>query len=202
MPIFLLNQPRCVFAHIPKTGGNSIRNVVFEKKYEGPWFGERLPDEWQDLFKFAFVRNPFDRVVSGWKMFCEGTEDDAWNLPDGKPLNLSLKEVIQLGLDDSALFGHPFYNQIKPNPFTRLKNHIIPQTHPYHGIQFVDFIGRFENLAEDFAHVASTVGLGSQKLPKSNWTKRTHYRDYFDDESRSLAEELYREDLQRFSYRY
>ena len=126
MPLFLLNQPRCVFAHIPKTGGNSIRNVVFKRDYEGPWFGDQLPDDWHALFKFAFVRNPFDRVVSAWKMFCEGTEDDAWHLPEGGPLQLSLTEVLQLGLNDQAAFGHPRYNQTKPDALIRLKNHIIP----------------------------------------------------------------------------
>ena len=202
MPLFLLNQPRCVFAHIPKTGGNSIRNVVFKRDYEGPWFGDQLPDDWHALFKFAFVRNPFDRVVSAWKMFCEGTEDDAWHLPEGGPLQLSLTEVLQLGLNDQAAFGHPRYNQTKPDALIRLKNHIIPQTHAYHGLQHIDFIGRFENLQADFAKVAKEVGITDPELPRTNWTRHSHYRDYFDDQSRTLAEELYHEDLDRFDYKF
>ncbi|MGI9518772.1 MAG: sulfotransferase family 2 domain-containing protein [Pirellulaceae bacterium] len=202
MPLFLLNQPRCLFAHIPKTAGNSIRNVVFEGDYAGPWFGDELPADWMSLFKFAFVRNPFDRVVSAWKMFSEGTVDDAWELPEGGALEMSLEEVLMLGLDDNARFGHPRYNQIKPDPLIRLKNHILPQTHSYHGLQHIEFIGRFERLPADFALVARTLALSIRELPHSNWTERTHYRDYFDDRTRRLAEELYADDLEQLKYEF
>ena len=202
MPIFLIKEPRCLFAHIPKTGGNSIRNVVFEKRYEGPWFGDEIPAEWKPLFSFGFVRNPFDRVVSAWKMFCQGTEDDAWHLPEGGSLDLTLADVLRLGLDETAALGHPHYNQIKPTPLIRLKNHIIPQTHPYHGLSLVQFIGRFENLQRDFARVSQALGIAEMELPKTNWTKHSHYRDYFDSESRQLAESLYREDLDTFGYHF
>lgn len=203
MPIFLLNKPRCLFAHIPKTGGNSIRNVVFNKDYDGPWFGDRLPDDWSNLFSFAFVRNPFDRVVSAWKMFTEGTVDDAWHLPEGGPLELSLQQVLELGLNDDAPFGHPRYNQVKPDALIRLKNHIIPQSHPYHGLQHVEFIGRFENLQDGFNKVCKRLEMDECELPRSNWTAtRTSYYDYFDETTQRLAEELYRKDLDRFGYQF
>jgi hypothetical protein len=202
MPLFHLNKPACLFSHIPKTGGNSIRNVVFDGDYVGPWFGDTLPDEWQDLFSFGFVRNPFDRLVSAWKMFTVGTEDDAWHLPEGGPLKLSLAETIRLGMDESALFGHPRYNQIKPNPMTRFKNHILPQSHPYHGLQHVSFIGRFEQLPEDFAVIAARLNLTSRELPRSNWTSHQHYREYYDAETRRMATTFLEEDLDRFKYSF
>ena len=202
MPIFLISEPRCVFAHVPKTGGNSIRNVVLGKRYEGPWFGDQLPDDWQTLFKFGFVRNPYDRVVSAWKMFCEGTADEAWNLPEGCALDLTLSDVLRLGLDETAPFGHPRYNQVKPDAMIRLKNHIIPQTHAYHGLSHMDFIGRFEALQTDFDYVAQKLSIDKIELPKTNWTRHSHYREYFDERSRSLAEQLYRDDLESFGYKF
>lgn len=201
MPIFLITEPRCVFAHIPKTGGNSIRNVFFDKRYEGPWFGDALPEGWEGLFKFAFVRNPFDRVVSAWKMFCDDPRDGAWELEKGI-LDLTLEEVLQLGLDDNAAFGHPWYNQITPTPLIRLKNHILHHTHPYLGLQYVDFIGRFETLQQDFDHVMRQLDLPPAQLPKSNWTRRTHYREYFDDQIRQMAEDYYRDEIERFGYTF
>lgn len=202
MPIFRIKKPECVFAHVPKTGGNTIRNVVFDRQYEGPWFGDTLPKEWKPLFSFGFVRNPFDRVVSAWKMFCEGTADDAWELPEGGPLEFSLNDVLRLGLDRNAAFGHPRYNQVRPDAVIRLKNHIIPQTHPYHGLQHVEFIGRFESLQSDFDYVCDRLNIDSITLPRTNWTHRSRYQDYFDGESRRLAEELYRKDLNDFGYQF
>jgi Sulfotransferase family len=200
MPLFHLNAPPCLFVHIPKTGGNSIRNVVFAGDYEGPWFGETLPPEWESLFSFAFVRNPFDRLVSAWKMFTSGTADDAWHLPEGGAITLTLAETIRMGMDPAAPFGHPRYNQLKPTPLSRFKNHILPQTHPYHGLRHIKNIGRFETLQEDFARFADQLGLAVRELPRTNWTEREHYRNYYDAESRSLAEEYLAEDLATFGY--
>ncbi len=188
--------------HVPKTGGNSIRNLFFAGNYEGPWFGERLPEEWRDVFKFGFVRNPFDRVVSAWKMFTEGVHDSEWKLPKGFDHNLTLEDVLKLGLDPDAPFGHPRYNDLKLTPSSRFKNHILPQCHRYHGLQFVDFIGRFENLQADFDYAAQQIGLADSELPLSNWTERAHYREYFDAHTRKLAEVLYADDLKRYGYTY
>jgi hypothetical protein len=202
MPLFHLNRPPCLFVHLPKTGGNSIRNVVFARNYEGPWFGDELPPEWRDLFSFSFVRNPYDRLVSAWKMFTQGTADDAWHLPEGGPIRLTLAETIRLGMDPDALFGHPRYNEVRPTPLVRLKNHILPQCHPYHGLRHVEFIGRFENLQEDFARVADRLGLPVRELPRSNWTQRGNYRDYYDAETLRLAQQYFAEDLDRFQYTF
>jgi hypothetical protein len=125
MPLFHLNNPPCLFAHIPTTGGHSLRKVVFGGDHLGPWFGDELPPEWQALFRFGFVRNPFDRLVSAWKMFTQGTVDDAWHLPEGGPVALTLGETIRLGMDPSAPFGHPRYNGIEPTPFQVARNSSI-----------------------------------------------------------------------------
>ena len=79
MAIFLIREPRCVFIHIPKTGGASIRHGVFKGNVDGPKQGF-IPENWKSLYKFAFVRNPYDRVISAWKMFSEGMEQSVWDL--------------------------------------------------------------------------------------------------------------------------
>lgn len=202
MPLFHLNQPPCLFVHVPKTGGNSIRNVVFKKDYVGPWFGDSLPAEWQGLYSFAFVRNPFDRLVSAWKMFTVGTKDDAWHLPAGGPILMTLAETIRMGMDEDAPFGHPRYNDLKPTPLSKFKNHILLQTHPYHGLKHVKFVGRFENLQNDFAIVAERLNLPLCELPRTNWTEHQHYRKYYDTETRQLATEYLHDDLDRFGYEF
>jgi hypothetical protein len=58
MSIFLLKDPDCVFIHIPKTGGTSIRKGVWEKNYEGAVFGS-VPKEWRQVFGIHF----YDSVV-------------------------------------------------------------------------------------------------------------------------------------------
>ena len=78
-------ERRAVFIHVPKTGGTSVSAALREmwpdaadqSKWTGgfsrtwhvhmtPVVAKHLIREWDDLFKFAFVRNPWDRMISLW----------------------------------------------------------------------------------------------------------------------------------------
>lgn len=115
---------------------------------------------------------------------------------------MTLAETIRMGMDPNAPFGHPRYNDIKPTPLSRFKNHILPQTHPYHGLDHVEFVGRFENLQADFDYVAGRLNMPPGELPRTNWTEHHHYRQYYDAETRQLATEFLRDDLERFGYEF
>ena len=66
----------------------------------------------------------------------------------------------------------------------------------------VDFIGRYENLAEDWEEVASTIGL-KERLPHQNRSAREKgYRRYYDDQTRGLVEDFFKDDLKNFDYEF
>ena len=65
----------------------------------------------------------------------------------------------------------------------------------------VDFVGRHENLAEDFQKVCRIVGI-QEELPHENQTEHRQYRHYYTAEARALVERIYREDLDRFGYSF
>ena len=69
--------------------------------------------------------------------------------------------------------------------------------------RLVNFVGRFENLDEDFAKVCDKLGLGPQSLPHENAARaRRPYRDYYNAQTRALVETLYREDIERFGFTF
>jgi hypothetical protein len=53
----------------------------------------------------------------------------------------------------------------------RIRHHTIPMSHTYNCLHGADFIGRYENLAEDFTIVADRLGI-TDPLPKLNTIKR------------------------------
>lgn len=180
--------------HITKTGGTSIRKGVWHRNYEKPVFGY-MPDEWSHLFKFAFVRHPFDRVISAWKMFTEGAVGDkSWKFPaDARPLTLS--QFMDIVEDDSIIF-----DERRKTFEEKIRHHAIPQTHPFNCLKHADFVGRFERIDEDFAKIAARLGM-TTKLPKMHHTTHTHWQDYFDDEILSRCRAFYAQDLEELNYR-
>ena len=72
---------KCIFIHIQKIGGSSIEHVltvadpeVVSNLFRRHVFARQLQavltkEIWESYFKFAFVRNPWERLVS-WHAMC------------------------------------------------------------------------------------------------------------------------------------
>ena len=163
MSNFLLRSPDCVLIHIPKTGGTSIRKGAWDKRVKGPRFGS-IPEEWQGLFSFAFVRDPLDRFLSAYRMFTQGPAGDPdWSLPrDARSLtHAAFFDIVR---DESII-----HDERRSSFEEKIRHHAIPQTHPFNCLRQADFVGRFEDIDADFARIAKHVGLNSD-LPRLHVT--------------------------------
>ena len=81
--------------------------------------------------------------------------------------------------------------------------HFLPQ-HSYvntdESEMGMDFVGRFETLAEDVSFVARRLGV-STRLPHLNASpSRRPYQEYFDAESVDIVGKAYRKDVELFGY--
>ncbi len=211
MTNFRLENPDAVILHICKTGGTSIRLGIWGGKQEKA-FGV-IPDEWQPLFKFAFVRHPLDRLVSAWKMFSVGVynskvkfskapmpDSDSYDGPNvtryKDSLGMSLRQFLEIAMDETIDFTRP-----DPAEHVRIKirRHASPLTHPWNCLDKADFIGRFENFEQDFRKIGRTLGI-TKKLPHLHRTVRGEWKEHIDAEERELATRFYKEDFEKFSY--
>ena len=160
--------------------------------------------KYRDYYSFAFVRNPWSRLVScffdkvDWK---EITED----------LNPKGAAAVMLGAGASdsrktrkASF-EDFVRAVADTPDEQSNRHFRSQ-HVFlcdrKGRLLPEHIYRFERLAEDFNNVMDYLGISDVKLPHRNPSKKTPYQEYYTEELRDLVAERYACDIELFNYEF
>lgn len=154
---------------------------------------------WDEYFKFGIVRNPFDRMVSGYewrrsvvKGWCEQDSDKGGN-------KNHFKEIA------SEVDGG-------------FKQYVEKKCKEYNGqLRFfyskgtkdcdVNFVGKFENLELAFKHIVKTILPNATDelctLKKANASiRKKDYRSYYDEETRKIVQENCAKELEILGYEY
>lgn len=174
---------------VAKTGSSSII-YFFESKFKKVHKVQHQNIKKHRCFKFTFVRNPWSRIVSTF-------EDKT-------------KKVI------STKWEHPFYKKYKNHSFKdfvaeinkldidseNCDNHIRLQVNQI-DFNHLDFLGRFENLQQDFDKICLNFkNIKESKLPHKNKSSLEHYTEYYDNETRQIVAEKYAKDIEYFGYEF
>ena len=175
-----------IFVHVPKTGGISILKAL------GGMAKRHMPlshyaKNNNDYFKFTFVRNPWCRLVSCYHYFKKYGRKIGHDKSTGIIVNkyINFKEFCQ-NIDDVIA-------NVKAPHFRQMYSWIDST---------IDFIGKTENLQEDFNTICDKIGIPQQELPHINKTKHKHYTEYYDDETRQIVAEKYAKDIEYFGYEF
>ena len=132
------------------------------------------------LFKFAFVRNPWDKMVS--ECFCPHIQTV---FKDCKTIEEKIRKGCHLA--NHGGYGGHF-----------LKQHSFIK----HPVFKMDFIGRFENLKEDAQFLFKNLRVSVQKLKHTHNSQRKNYREYFNQETAALVYNTYAEDITKYNYSF
>lgn len=142
-------------------------------------------DDYEKYFTFAFVRNPWDRLVSVY------IHNKFGNKVPFKEFPAYVKEQIE----------KDFY---RPGVSTDTRNvHLIPQTdytHPQNKSP-IDFVGRFENLKSDFRKVCDKLGM-KYNLPHVNKSNHKDYRSFYTPDLVEAVAEIYKKEIVLFNYKF
>ncbi len=223
------NKYRCVFVHIPKTAGQSIEQ--FFLNLHGLSWENRSPlllrynpdanrgpeslahltaseyvecgyltlEEFNKCFKFSFVRNPWERLVSEYRYRQYYKK-------------YTFREFVLNGLPSRSKYSDSY-------------RHIMPQSEfilDENGRSLVDFIGRFENLQNDFNVICAKLGIEVSVLPFKNDSagqkgakgmlrglfsadrrgSEKNCFSYYDEELREVVAEMYAADIRAFDYQF
>ncbi|RLD45727.1 MAG: hypothetical protein DRJ05_00270 [Bacteroidetes bacterium] len=187
---WLKRQQKFVFIHINKTGGVSIGKALgIGKKMHFTALEEksRLGNySWSKMFKFSIVRNPWDKVVSHYFFRIKTNQTGLGNNP------INFKEWVKLtyGEQNPEYFDCPKYFMPQLNWLTDEKGEIM-----------VDFVGRFENLDNDFQHICKRIGRNVD-LPFLNKSERREYQYYYDDTTKEIVRKWFEKDIIHFNYSF
>lgn len=227
---------KCVFVHVPKCAGQSIEHVFLKlldlgwdaraplllMSNSAPKLGPpRLAhlraseyvqnkfmtqDQFDGYFKFGFVRNPWDRMVSFYRYF-------------GCDREVDFRAFVLKEFHKDQWQGQQWF--LRPQV-----DFLYDET----GELLVDFVGRFENLQGDFNRVCERIGLPHTQLAHINKSNRRDvhrgaefvnllfklkhiispinlesfksYRDYYDEEVRNEVTRIYKRDVDMLGYKF
>jgi len=226
---------KCIFVHIPKTGGTSIERVIWKKISAQLLFGspnryhtgglqhlkarfiktEVGEDVFNSFFKFAFVRNPWSKALSQY-FYTIQTRDDLrriLRLPKNASFEDYVKSLEKVSFEQNRLVSIekvmmkiPKLNQ----PYlTRLHIQWDKQfdfLFDENGNKMVDFIGKFENLQNDFNHISEQLNLNVRTLPHVTHgvvkSKQQHFTQYYNGTTKAIIANLYKKDIEAFGYEF
>jgi len=215
--MLLSNRYNFLFVHIAKTGGTSVRAALSPLRWRDPLYypmwvchrlshltghriatkvprharivaaQEMLPAElFERLFKFAIVRNPWDLQVSSWHHLrrerphlVEGLADfDAflrYKLDPERPYQYHIDTSIQLQRD-----------------------YLVD----LHGNLLTDFVGRYEQLEEDFRTICERIGIAPRSLPHRRRAndRKSDWRSYYSAGTAELVAAAFSPDIETFGY--
>lgn len=204
MSTIVSHSKRFVFFHIYKTAGTSITNVL--QRYEnapqlrrvlrtvnmyvplfvGTTFDHHAsPAQFESIkkirgyYKFAFVRNPWDWQVSLYSFMKNNVKH-----PQHRMIrNMNFEEYISW--------------RARPGNY-RLQSSLLADSD---GIIRLDFIGRFEHLAEDFSLICERVGIAGD-LPRKKSSPRGDYTEYYTARTRDIVATVFAADIVAFGYEF
>jgi len=207
----LLEDHKAVYFAIPKVACTSLKFMCAEAMgcqvrgnvhfFKFPKIVDVTRGPYSDYFKFGFVRNPFDRVLSCYLHKIR---------EDGDVHELFTKEGLyspfkRYGLFRAGMSFEEFVKAISAIDDDEADVHFRSQ-HRFiseeRGVILLDFVGRFEHLERDVTRVAKKLGLEEIRLHHLEKTDHRHYREYYGLKSRKRIERRYKKDLELFDYSF
>jgi hypothetical protein len=197
---------RFIFVAIPKTGTHSVRQALREQmgaedmEQVGLFVRKSFPipelarirhghltlsqvrphldaSLFDNSFKFAFVRNPFDRFVS----YC----------------SFITRQKGQFDREPKRVMRHFLANPPWDHILFQPQHHFVTDDQ---GKLLADTIGRVEQMQESYDEIARRIGIPTVPLARVNSSRRRDYRDYYDQALIDGVAKLYARDLELFGY--
>ena len=188
---------KCIFIHPNKCGGTSIE-FHFAKKRRGivdhsslvSWQQDH-PEEYKQYFKFGYVRNPWDRLVSDYHYSIQRKRGEGSNRGVSEGEQMAKRSFADNMKDKNTRLN-------KRNKPVMSKRWFLDED----GKLGLDYVGRFENFNEDFKYICTQIGAEVMLPPHIKKSNHRPYWEYYDDESREIVARKFHKDIEHFGYEF
>ncbi|MBX2849572.1 MAG: sulfotransferase family protein [Acidiferrobacterales bacterium] len=209
--MLISDRKQFIFIHITKTAGTSIRAALQPYSIDTPtdkWHSflrrfdlpkdyrrfkfprhaflsaadKKIPNDlYQSYFKFAVVRNPWDRLVSSYH--------SDYGLKKERNPNRKYQQPVS------------FYDYLCKQ--RQRKNFQLERIVNLEGDIDLDFMLRFEQLNSDIEALGNQIGVDIE-LPHRNHSlrKKNRYQDYYDQQSKEYVGKFWREEIELLGYQF
>ena len=190
-------ETESIFIHIPKTAGKSIFQGLYgiglHESFGHAGVDAYLsilgPRKFNKFFKFAFVRNPWDRLYSAFRFASNGSfGSENGILFQNEIKDMTFSEFVKDWLDSSKVDK---YIILKPQ-----SDFVCDSA----GDLLLDKVCYFENIDNEYRELCLLLGK-TKDMPHINKSQSTsHYQDVYDSEMIDVVLELYAVDIELFGY--
>lgn len=199
--MFINNDRRFIFVHVPKTGGISVTKQLsvdfasddcsWELYNDSQHLSAfALREKYPDYFIFSFIRNPYDRMISFYhfkdrQVVRAVRKTKLKNRVIFPPFKIFVKNLVENGKMANLMTNSQ-------------KSFLCSKS----GYMICDWVGRFESLRDDYRHVLARFDDGVHDLiiHKNKSVDRKGLESYYDDETRERVFRFWKEDFDEFGY--
>lgn len=189
----LFDEHQFIFIHIPKVAGISLIHALgFEQQHKWhmplKYYEANTAKKFDQYFKFAFVRNPWDRAYSAYTFLQKG--------------GISERDDSQSRIIKSYASYEDFVMKWLSHEASQSLIHFCPMysfMQNTHGEIAIDFIGRYENLQTDYDYIRSQINIGEQ-LPQKNVSRQSDFREVYTTQMIDKIARVYERDIAEFDY--
>lgn len=185
IPLYMVTtskEHRYAFFLIHKNGISTILLILREET-------QREIDEsytiysrskYKNHFKFCFIRNPWDRLVSCYT-----------NKVVGKKLFPGCWEKD---------FDY-FVDYVSHQHLATSDNHIKLQTSQF-PVKDIDYLARFENFESEYNFIINEKLNLNREIVAKNKSRHQHYTGFYNNKTRKIVEQIYKPDIEIGKYSF
>jgi hypothetical protein len=201
--MLISHHKKFIFIHVPKSAGTSIRSALspfcyankitslknkllkkkpiesnnFDHHIKVDELKAKLPANiFNQYFKFGIVRNPFDRQVSTYHFIQQNKE----HFQNELVKKMSFEDYVVWRVEKGMNYQKDFLFDSQGN-------------------QLVDFVGRIENINQDFQYICDKIGVKNE-LKHVNKSIHKDYRKMYTGSTFELINKAYAEEIELFGY--